>query len=76
MGYRIFNMPTEVNTCHFTWGYTDTTRVAALKIDSGRRIPRHAGELNLHQQLAGLTLYQLSYIPTPITHQKYFSAQI
>ena len=39
-------------------------RESALKVDSGREIPRRTGELNLRQRRAGPMLYQLSYIPT------------
>ena len=39
----------------------------SLKANSGRKIPRHTGELNLRQRRAGPVLYQLSYIPTPKT---------
>ena len=44
-------------------GVTDTIREPALKVDSGRKIPYHTGELNLHQRHARPTLHQLSYIP-------------
>ena len=43
-------------------GCTDTVRESALKIDSGRKIPRRIGESNLPQRRADSTLYQLSYI--------------
>ena len=65
MDYGIFNVCTDVNACNCTWGCMDTVRESALKVDSGRKIPCRTGELNLHQQPAGLMLYQLSYIPTP-----------
>ena len=45
-------------------GCTDAKRESALKVDYGRKISCHMGELNLFQPCAGLTLYQLSYIPT------------
>ena len=38
---------------------------SALKVDSGRKIPRRTGESNQRQRRAGPTLYQLSYIPFP-----------
>ena len=41
------------------------TREPAMKVDFERKMPCHIGELNLHQQHASPTLYQLSYIPTP-----------
>ena len=44
-------------------GCTDTVRESALKVDSGRKIPRRTEESNLPQRRAGWTLYQLSYIP-------------
>ena len=47
-------------------GCTDTVREAALKVDSGRKIPCRTGESNLRQRRAGLTLDQLSYIPAPL----------
>ena len=43
---------------------TDTVRVSALAIDSGRKIPSRTEDLNLHQYYSWLfsqTLYQLSY---------------
>ena len=40
-----------------------TLQESALKVDSGRKISHCTGESNLPQQRAGLTLYQLSYIP-------------
>ena len=39
-------------------------RESALKVDSGRKIPRRTGESNLRQQRDEPTLNQLSYIPT------------
>ena len=68
MDYRIFNVKKDINACDCIRECTDTARESALKVDSWRKIPCHTGELNLHQQLADLKLYQLSYIPTP-THQ-------
>ena len=66
MDYRIFNVRTDVNTCNCTWGCMDTRkRESALKVDSGRKIPRRTGESNLRWWRAGPTLYQLSYIPVP-----------
>ena len=44
-------------------GCTDATRESSQKVDSGRKIPCHTRESNLSQQLASLTLYQMSYIP-------------
>ena len=64
MDYRIFNMRTDVNACDCTQGCMDTVRESALKVDSGRKIPCHTGELNLHRQCAGTMLYQLGYIPS------------
>ena len=37
---------------------------ACAEVDSEFKIPCCTGELNLHQRCAGLTLYQLNYIPT------------
>ena len=44
-------------------GCVDKVRESALKVDKGRKIPCRIGESDLPQQHAGLTLYQLSYIP-------------
>ena len=44
-------------------GCVDTVREAALKIDSGRKIPCRTGKSNLRQRLASPRLYQLSCIP-------------
>ena len=46
-------------------GCTDTVRESALKVDSGRKIPRHSMESSLPQRCAGLTHYHLSYILSP-----------
>ena len=46
---------------------TDTVRDSAQQVDSGRKIPRHAGDSNQYQYCAWLfsrMLYQLSY-PCP-----------
>ena len=58
----IFNVRTDVNSCDCTRGCADTVTESALKVDSGRKIPRRTGEWNLFQWRAGPTLYQLSYI--------------
>ena len=63
-----FNMCTDVNTCDCTWGYMDTVRETALKVDSGRKMPPCTRELNLCQWCASPMLYQLNYIPTPSFH--------
>ena len=47
-------------------GSADTVRESALKVVSGRKIHCCTGESNLHQQHAGPTLYQLSYIPAQL----------
>ena len=50
----------------FTHGRVGThIRESALRVDCGRKIPCCTGESNLPQRRVGLTLYQLSYIPTP-----------
>ena len=41
----------------------------ALKVDSGRKIPCRIGEPSLRQRCAGPTLYQLSYIPIPLSER-------
>ena len=63
MDYGIFNAHTDVNACDCTWECMDIARESALKVDSGRKIPRSTGESNLRRQRAGPTLYQLSYTP-------------
>ena len=47
-----------------TRGCTDTVRESALKVDSGKNIPRGTGEWNPRQWRDGPMLNQLSYIPT------------
>ena len=42
-------------------------RQSTLKVDSGRKIPYRTMKLNPHQRRAGPMLYQLSYIPTPMS---------
>ena len=56
-------MRTDVKACNCTEGCMDTVRESALKVNSGKQIPCHTGELNLHQRCAGPVLYQLNYIP-------------
>ena len=60
-----YNVCTDVNACDCTQGCTDTVRESALKVDSGRIIPRRTVESNLRRWRACPMLYQLSYIPTP-----------
>ena len=62
MDYRIFNVRTDLNACDCARGCTDTVRESALKVDSGRKILCHVGELNLHQRRAGLMLCRFGYI--------------
>ena len=66
MDYGLFNMRTDINAFDCTQGCTDTIRESALKVDSRRKTPCCTGESNnwQWQQHAGLTLCQLSYIPT------------
>ena len=75
MDYRIFNLRAGVNACDCTRGCTDTERGSALKVDSGRKILCHTGELNLRQRRAGPMIYQLGYIPIPVskikTHEQF-----
>ena len=61
----IFNMRTDGNACNAHRGFTHSFGESALKVDSGRKIPCRIVELSQPQQGAGLTLYQLSYIPIP-----------
>ena len=42
-------------------------RECTLKVDSGKKIPPRTGESNLRQRRAGPTLYELSYIRTPVS---------
>ena len=72
MGYGIFNMRSDVNACDCNRGLTDTVRESALKVDSGRKIPRRTGESNLRRRRADPILYQLSYIPTPLSRNCIF----
>ena len=72
MGYGIFNMLSDVNACDCNRGLTDTVRESALKVDSGRKIPRRTGESNLRRRRADPILYQLSYIPTPLSRNCIF----
>ena len=65
MDYRIFNVHTDVNVYGLHTGVYGHLK-SALKVDSGRKIPCCIRELNLPQQHAGLMLYQLHDIPTPI----------
>ena len=39
-------------------GCADTERESTLKVDYGKKIPCHIGELNLHQRRDGQMLYQ------------------
>ena len=68
MDYRICNVRTNVNACNFTWGFTNTVRESAIKVDSGRKIPRRTGESNLSWWRAGPTLCQPGYIPYKSMH--------
>ena len=47
MNYRIFTVRTDANAWDCTWGCMDTEREYALDVDSGKKIPCHAGEMNL-----------------------------
>ena len=71
MYYNSFNVRTDANACDCTRGSTDTVRESALKVGSGRKIPCRIGEWNLCRQRVGLTLYQVSYIPTPLPQKSY-----
>ena len=51
--YRIFNVRTDVNACDWTGGVRTLVRECALKVDSGRKIPRRTGESNLRQRRDG-----------------------
>ena len=72
MDYRIFNIYAHKCWCmqlhsgvhtHLKRVYTESW---LWKLDSGRKIPCHTGESNLHQWDASLMLYQLSYIPSSL----------
>ena len=54
--FRIFIVHTDVNACSCTRGYANTERESALKVDSGKKIPWHIGESNLHQRRDGSML--------------------
>ena len=49
--FGIFNVRTDVGVCNCTQGLYRRckTRESALKVDSGRKIPGHTMDLNLHQ---------------------------
>ena len=49
MDYRIFNERSGVNACDCTWGCTEIKSESALKVKSGKEIPCHTRESNLHQ---------------------------
>ena len=66
MDYRICNVCTDVNACGCTQGCTNAIRESALKVDFGRKKTLPTRELNLPLWCASLTLYYLSYIPTPL----------
>ena len=53
--WDFFNVRTDVNLTHVIahMGFVRTPEESALKNDSGRKIPRCAGEWNLRQKLAG-----------------------
>ena len=68
MDYAKFNVRTHVKMHAIAHGEcTDTVEESTLKVDSGRKIPCRTGESNLRRRRAGPTLYQLSYIPTPMS---------
>ena len=69
MDYGIFNVRTDVNAYDCARGCLDTVRESALEVDSGRKIPCHTRQSSLCHWRAGLTLYQLSYVPT---HEYYW----
>ena len=71
MGFRIFNMCTDVNVCDCTQGHMDTERETALEVDSRKKVPCCTRESNLHQQHDSPMLYQLSYIPTLALLERY-----
>ena len=52
-------------------GVRTHVKESALKVDSGRKLSCHIKEMNLRQQRAGPTLYQLSYIPPPPFRKAY-----
>ena len=64
MDYRIVIVCPDVNACDCTQGCTDTKRESALKVDSRKKIPFHAGESNLHQQCDGRMLQPTELHPT------------
>ena len=67
MDHGIFDVRTEINACDCARGCTDTVRESALKVDSERKIPCGTEESNLRWQRSDPMLYQLNYIPTPLS---------
>ena len=74
VNYRIFNVRTDVNACDWTGGVRTLVRECALKVDSGRKIPRRTGESNLRQRRDGPMLsptelhpHHYGYISNPLT---------
>ena len=66
MDYRIFNACTGVNVCDCTRGVRTHVRASALKVDSGRKIPRRTEESNLRQRRDGLMLKSTELHPHQI----------
>ena len=64
-----FNVHTDVNACHCTWGCGHQKGVH-WKLTLGRKVPCCTGESNLRQQRASLMLCQLSYISTCIGEEE------
>ena len=56
MDYRTSSMHIDVNACDCTRGVRTHVRECALKFYSGRKIPCHIGESNVHQRRDGLML--------------------
>ena len=64
MDYRVFSVRTDANACGCTRGVRTPLECLHRKL-AQRKIPCRTGESNLPNRRAGLTLYQLGYVPTP-----------
>ena len=71
MVYEIINVRTDINACNCTWGFMNTIKESAPKVDSSKKIPCHTGELNLRWWCAGRMLHQLITLMSSISWMKF-----